>query len=146
LKDSIFIYKINNDDFRSILDTFINHEKQYKYFNKNVTLFLNILDSNGTCLQLSSGLIQSTLSIMEYDTTNCGVFYYDSIRFLISGRSPVDERIFKKGSKKVAVLKIKIEENENAIENDKYFPTYWIYKYSNAKFYSTWKSDRIEKD
>ena len=80
VKDSIFIYEINNNEFLAILDSFITHEKQYEYFNKNVTMYLNILDSSGTCLQLSSGSTTDSLGIMEYDiSANCGIFYYKSM-------------------------------------------------------------------
>jgi len=49
-KDSINIYVINNESFVAIIDSFITHEKQYKYFSDNLTFYLNILDSNRTCI------------------------------------------------------------------------------------------------
>jgi len=141
-KDSINIYVINNESFVAIIDSFITHEKQYKYFSNNLTFYMNILDSNGTCIQLSSGSITDTLYIMDYDDVeNCGVFYYKTFRFLINGRSIVDKRILKRENKKVIVKRVRLSDDDNVIEDDSYFPTTWIYKFKNDKFYSTYKSD-----
>jgi len=91
---------------------------------------------------LSSGSITDTLYIMDYDDVeNCGVFYYKTFRFLINGRSIVDRRILKKENKKVIVKRARLSDDDNAIEDDRYFPTTWIYKFKNDKFYSTYKSD-----
>jgi hypothetical protein len=132
---------VNNDNFNVILDSFITHEKQYKYFSDNVTFYLNILDSNGTCLQLSSGGMVDTLYIWDSDKAeNCGVFYYKTFRFLINGRSIVDKRILKRKFEKIIVKRAKLLD-ENATEDDTYFPTTWIYKFDNNKFYLILKED-----
>ena len=145
-KDSINIYLINNENFVAVIDSFITHEKQYKYFSDNLTFYLNILDSNGTCLQLSSGSVTDTLYVLDYDNVdNCGVFYYKTFRFLINGRSIVDRKILKKENKKVKVKRVILSDNENAIEDDSYFPTTWIYVFKNDKFYLTYKGEMVDE-
>ncbi len=140
--DSINIYLINNDSFAAIIDSFITHEKQYDYFNDKVTFYLNILDSNGTCIQLSSGSIIDTLFIMDYDNAeNCGIIFYNTFRFLIKGRSIVDGKILKKENKKIIVRIARLFDDYSHIEDDSYFPSTWIYKFNDNKFYSTYKSD-----
>ena len=145
-KDSINIYLINNESFVAVIDSFITHEKQYKYFSENLTFYLNVLDSNGTCFQLSSGSATDTLFVLDYDNVdNCGVFYYKTFRFLINGRSIIDRKILKKENKKVKVKRVILSDYENAIEDDSYFPTTWIYVFKNDKFYLTYKGDMVDE-
>ena len=143
-KDSINIYSVNNDKFSAILDSFISYERHYKYFNDSITFNIIILDSNGSSLQIMSGTNIDTLFIKQDDNVdNCGIFYYNSFRFYICGRSIVENKILKREHKKIKVYKMREAINEKIMgEDDRFFPTTWIYFFNNEKFYSTLKNER----
>ena len=127
--DSIPQYEIINPDFYAILDSFIVEEKQYDYYNTNVTFFVNILDSNGSVLQLSSGCdYQNKAPFVEKPSTDStlGLFYYRTHSFVIRGRSIVNGNILIKNKKYCPVRVFKGSDNEIIIEDDSFFPTTWL--------------------
>ena len=49
------IYQICNQDLECVIDSFIQNEKQYDYYDANVVLYANVMNYDGTSLQLYSG-------------------------------------------------------------------------------------------
>lgn len=141
-RDSINVYTIVNQDFISIIDSFIVHEKQYDYYNDSITFDFTILDQEGCVFQLSSGITQENeIAIFEGDDVSlCGVFYSKSHRFFINGRSLINEYILKKTNSKIQANIVRLNENEEVLIDDSVFPTIWIYIYSNHQFYLSYKS------
>jgi len=128
--DSIHIYEITNNNFISVLDSFVNHEKQYEYYSKDVTFSVNILDSNGTVFELNSGVLYQKAPILySFQKDNPGIFLYNGHKFILTGRSIINGRIMRKTCNHQAVQIIDVSKlSNNANEDDSYFPTTWLCK------------------
>ncbi|MDR1006122.1 MAG: hypothetical protein LBL74_04585 [Bacteroidales bacterium] len=139
--DSIPVYTIINSDFHTILDSFINEERQYEYYNDNVTFFVNIMNTKGNVLQISSGddLKNKPLQFWESDIDSTyGIFYYKTHSFVIRGRSVIDSDIMIKTNKYIIVEAYNESMldiiDDDVMEDDTYFPTMWFVRFENNKF------------
>lgn len=132
--DSICIYEITNSAFEIVLDSFIEHEEQFDYITDKTIFKISILDSSGTSIQLSSGTNADSVFLNSFDNLqSSGLLYYKSYRFLISGRSEINNKILSKTQNSNAVY-IRKSFKDEPFEDDSYFPTVFIYKFQNNKF------------
>ena len=100
-----------------------------------------MLDLNGTVIQLSSGASIDYLKVYEAENISyCGIFYYKSFRFFVSGRSKISDRLLIKSSNMAEIFIVKIREDKNSGEDDHFFPTCWIYRFSEGHLKETWKN------
>lgn len=122
------VYEIVNESFKKALDSFIINEMQYEYYDTNVVLHANVMNYDGTAIQLSSGC-KNCYSPIVYNTyvdSTLGIFYYKSHIFTIFGRSIVNSKLMKKTNEKFKIYLISFkEQSNNNIIDDSYFPTTW---------------------
>lgn len=133
------VYEIINESFKQALDSFIINEMQYEYYDSNVVLHANVMNYDGTAIQLSSGC-KNCYSQVVYDIyadSTLGIFYYKSHIFTIFGRSIVNSKLMKKTNEKFKIYLISSKEQSDNINNtidDSYFPTTWFGILEGDKF------------
>ena len=146
--DSLFIYEINNNDFKLVLDSFIVNEMKYDYYDSTV-MFSATIDTNKskTIIQLFT-YKNNKFEISKYDKELYGLIFHNKHYFLISTNSKnFDKNLLKKTNKKHFIKKIEprkhsfynkktkkwVEDTRDYI-NDSY-GTNWMYNYMNDKIY-----------
>jgi len=129
--DSVSVYCIINDELNPVLDSFIIHEKQYEYYNKDVTFFVNVMDSIGVVFELNSGTLFKEIPFLySYKKKNAGIFIYKGHTFILSGRSIISNKIMVKTCNYQTIKFIDVKDvGNNAIEDDSFFPTTWLCKF-----------------
>lgn len=147
--DSIPVYEIINKDFNIVLDSFINEEMQYDYYNANVTFYLRVLNIDDTtpcrnCIELSSGndLKEKPLTIpLDFRDKLWGICYYKTHLFIMYGNVSIDDRIMVKTEKYTPIRIVKYSySDEDLMEDDTYFPTIWHVIFKDNNFYIGYKS------
>lgn len=132
-------YRIVSSDLKNVLDSFLVYESQYSYFSMGDTGYtfpITVMDSVGNVLQLASGLKGVWFS--EGSIKHIfGILKYQGVSFIIHGRAPPNSQLLYNTKEEI---KIPIKEPEKQfkavydepIEDDRYFPTFWIINYENG--------------
>ena len=152
--DSLPIYNIVNEKFDSIFIAFIEHEKQYDYYDSTCIFrmfFLNNSDSS-TTINLISGYKLNELSYHLYTFKN------QKNTFFIRSQNHYWDAMPRSYSLDTTLLSkceeyfyyssaIKYEKklqkpNEIIPLDDRFFETWWTYRYKNGELYEIVKAPR----
>lgn len=130
------IYQISDNQVELVLDSFICNEAQYEYFDDNVVLYINVMNNNGTTIQISSGHKGQYKPALDetYMDSTVGIIYYKKHTFLLYGRSVISSKIATR-TEKTYLLEIIESDTSEIIEDDTYFPTSWICRYKKDGFH-----------
>lgn len=153
-ENSVFVYSITNAEFKCIIDSFIMHEQQYKYYDLSVVFPMTIdVYPNYTMIQMFSGHrnYNSNL-VMEKYLTQILVSYKQHLFIVTVRTNGFLGNLFEKTNLRQAVCyleikkkpKNKVVEDEIFKEIDDYWATTWIYQFKNGCFVEKWKSPQIE--
>ena len=145
---SDYVYIINNQNFENIINDFIEHEKQYDYFDSTSIFQMQIVktDSSITFFLMSGFRPLEMLDWTFWNAINDKYFiikYHDYYFRLYSrdGEKELDTNLMIKKNEGFELnVKEKIGSKGESVgigsfEDDTYMETTWIYVYQNEKFY-----------
>lgn len=153
-KDSVFLYSITNTKFKCIIDSFIVHEQQYRYYDSSVVFPMTIdVYPNYTMIQMFSGhRSYNSYLVMEKYLTQILVSHQNHLFIVTIRTNGFLGNLFEKTNLKKEVCYLEINkksinevfEDELFKEIDDYWATTWIYQFKNDCFVEKWKSPQIE--
>lgn len=153
-KDSVFVYSIVNAELNCIIDSFIIHEQQYKYYDSSVVFPMTVdVYPNYTMIQVFSGnRNDDSILIMEKYLEQIIVLYKQHLFKVTLRTNGFVGNLFERTNLRLAVNYIGITTNiKNQVvldeifeEVDDYWATTWIYQYKDGCFLEKWKSPLID--
>jgi len=143
-KVSVPVYSVINDDFYSILDSFVIHEQQYEYYDTTVIFPITMdIYKDCTMVQLFSGYKRNDSIKILKENINQLLFFHKQHVFIVNVRTSDSEQTLLKETKyKQLVYYVTykvIKTNNDAIFIDDYWPTTWIYQFKDEIFYEKLK-------
>jgi hypothetical protein len=158
--DTIFEYKPANAEFENILSDFILHEQNYDYYSSGITFtILFFVTDSETSFYITSGSEKSAkfcdttiFSICNEDPDFIIIHYNNHYFYSICRTNQIDTNLVTRTGHffKTNIIKKKKQNNEkkneidltDAIDDDRYFETYWGYVFKENTFYEVGKSPR----
>jgi hypothetical protein len=142
-KDSIPIYSIIFSEFETILDDYIENQKQYEYLD-SIGIFEIVMGLNNDSdiyIMFILGREMSDIIFMadnKADKKSYICFYYKNHLFIVFMRSdlPIQKLFNITTSKQIIYFNGNINNNNNSYkDDDSFFSTLWIYIFKDGSFY-----------
>ena len=143
--DSLLVYIPINEKFDSLLFTFIEHEKQYDYFDSTCIFRIIFIDNSdsSTAIHMISGCEKNDFlnnSYMYKDQK--GIFLLSSNNYywhsILRGQQ-IDSTLISNTNEYFYFYSLKKKEISNNkfifIDDDTHMETYWTYVYKDGNFY-----------
>jgi hypothetical protein len=147
--DSLLVYKSINQEFDTILSSFIEHEMQYDYFDSTCVfrIVFYSTDSATTICIMSGSSERDFMNKLETEKHRSNAFLINNHNhywYSVLQNKTIDSTLFSFKSKYFYVTKKKKKTFSKYIlvNDDTYFSTYWIYVYQNREFHERSKFAR----